>query len=120
MKIKELLNVKGQLNMNPAYQRDYIAGENKPWQRKLIGNLMKGEVKDIKLTNKGSEKRATAQTGTVPIDKLSEMIEKFSGEKDDKDIPIHTKSLNNSSDISTWTTYLKGIMNDSSLKKTMG
>lgn len=44
MKVKELLNIKGQLNMNPAYQRDYIAGENKSWQRKLIGNLMKGEV----------------------------------------------------------------------------
>ena len=87
---------------------------------RLSGNLMKGETKDIKLTNKGTEKRATAQTGTVPVDKLSEIIEKFSGEKDDKDIPIHTKSLNNSSDISTWTTYLKGIMNDSSLKKTMG
>lgn len=30
--------------MNPAYQRDYIAGENRPWQRKLIQNLMRGEV----------------------------------------------------------------------------
>ena len=85
---------------------------------RLSGNLMKGEVKDIKLTNKGSEKRATAQTGTVPIDKLSEMIEKFSGEKDDKDIPSHTARLDDH--ISTWTTYLRTIMSDSSLKKTMG
>ena len=36
---------------------------------RLSGDVMKGEVKDIKLTNKGEERRAKAQTGTIPIDK---------------------------------------------------
>jgi hypothetical protein len=42
--IKELISIRSQINMNPAYQRDYIAGGNTAWQRKLIQNLMKGEV----------------------------------------------------------------------------
>ena len=32
-----------QLRMNPAYQRDYIANSNKPWQQNLISNIVKGE-----------------------------------------------------------------------------
>ena len=30
--------------MNPAYQRDYVAADNKPWQRELIQSLMKGDT----------------------------------------------------------------------------
>lgn len=33
----------GQLKMNPAYQRDYIANSNKPWQQNLVSNIVKGE-----------------------------------------------------------------------------
>lgn len=33
---------KGKLKCNPAYQRDYIAHENKPWQRKLMDSVLKG------------------------------------------------------------------------------
>ena len=32
-----------QFSMNPAYQRDYIANSNKPWQQNLISNIVKGE-----------------------------------------------------------------------------
>ena len=42
--IKELISIRSQINMNPAYQRDYIAGGNTAWQRKLIQNLMRGQV----------------------------------------------------------------------------
>jgi len=42
--IKELINIRGQINMNPAYQRDYVAADNKPWQRGLIQSLMKGDT----------------------------------------------------------------------------
>tara|TARA_B100001778_G_scaffold159339_1_gene130979 strand:+ start:714 stop:2111 length:1398 start_codon:yes stop_codon:yes gene_type:complete len=42
--IRELIGIRGQINMNPAYQRDYVAGDNVKWQRKLIQNLMRGEV----------------------------------------------------------------------------
>ena len=55
---------------------------------------MKGEVKDIKLTNKGEERRAKAQTGTIPIDKLKDMIKDYSGEAMDKDIPDKNRSAN--------------------------
>ena len=33
---------KGKLSCNPAYQRDYIAQDNKPWQRKLMDSVLKG------------------------------------------------------------------------------
>ena len=42
--IRELIGIRGQINMNPAYQRDYVAGDNIKWQRKLIQNLMRGQV----------------------------------------------------------------------------
>jgi len=42
--IGELVGIRNKLNMNPAYQRDYIAGENVIWQKKLIQNLMRGEI----------------------------------------------------------------------------
>tara|TARA_Y100000296_G_scaffold45226_1_gene51837 strand:- start:585 stop:2096 length:1512 start_codon:yes stop_codon:yes gene_type:complete len=32
-----------QLTMNPAYQRDYIAQENKNWQKNLVKNIVIGE-----------------------------------------------------------------------------
>ena len=33
------------LDCNPAYQRDYIAKENKPWQKKLIkSQLQRGRI----------------------------------------------------------------------------
>ena len=81
---------------------------------------MKGEVKDIKLTNKGEERRATAQTGTIPIKKLYEMLKDYSGEGVDDDVPDKNTSLNTTSYISTWSNYLKVIMNDSNIKKTLG
>ena len=87
---------------------------------RLSGDLMKGEVKDIKLTNKGEDKRATAQTGTVPVDKLKEMIDEFSGKPDEEDIPDKNKTLNTSSYITTWTSYLREVMTDSRIKKKMG
>ena len=60
---------------------------------RLSGDQMKGEVKDIKLTNKGEDKRASAQTGTIPTKKLYKMIEDYSNESDmDKNIPAVTAS----------------------------
>ena len=82
---------------------------------RLAGDQMKGEVKDIKLTNKGEERRAKAQTGTIPIDKLKDMIKDYSGEAMDKDIPDKNTSLNTTSYINTWSTYLKDIMNDNKI-----
>ena len=81
---------------------------------------MKGETKSIKTTNKGEEKRATAQDGTVPVDKLKDIIEKYSKEKIDKDIPKKNKTLNEPGYISTWSQYLSEIWNDSTINKKMG
>ena len=87
---------------------------------RLAGDQMKGEVKDIKLTNKGEERRATAQTGSIPIKKLYEMLKDYSGEGVDDDVPDKNTSLNTTSYISTWSNYLRVIMNDSNIKKTLG
>ena len=48
------------------------------------------------------------------------MINEFSGELDDQDIPDKNKTLNTSSYITTWTSYLREVMTDNRIKKTMG
>ena len=88
---------------------------------RLSGDQMKGEVKDIKLTNKGEDKRASAQTGTIPTKKLYKMIEDYSNESDmDKNIPNKSTPLNNSTYINYWSDYLSSVMNDTKIKKTLG
>ena len=88
---------------------------------RLSGDQMKGEVKDIKLTNKGEDKRASAQTGTIPTKKLYKMIEDYSNESDmDKNIPNKSTPLNNSTYINYWSDYLSSVMNDTKITKTLG
>ena len=45
MTVKQIYELfdKGQLNMNPAYQRDYVAKDNKKWQQNLMKNIVEGE-----------------------------------------------------------------------------
>ena len=45
MTVKQIYDLfdKGQLNMNPAYQRDYVAKDNKTWQQNLMKNIVEGE-----------------------------------------------------------------------------
>ena len=40
--IKDIETISKTINLNPAYQRDYIAHEKKGWQQKLIGSIFKG------------------------------------------------------------------------------
>ena len=96
------------------YQTKYLI------EYRLSGDDMKGEVKDIKLTNKGEERRARAQTGTVPVDKLRDMIKDYSGKSVDDNVPNKNTHLNNSSDIKYWSDYLSSVMNDNKLKKNLG
>ena len=97
------------------YQTKYLI------EYRLSGDQMKGEVKDIKLTNKGEDKRASAQTGTIPTKKLYKMIEDYSKESDmDKNIPNKSTPLNNSTYIDYWSDYLSSIMNDTKITKTLG
>ena len=87
---------------------------------RLAGDQMKGETKSIKTTNKGEEKRATAQDGTIPVDKLRDIIEEYSGEGANDDIPSKNETLNEPGYISTWSKYLSEIWNDSSVDKKLG
>ena len=88
---------------------------------RLSGDQMKGEVKDIKLTNKGEPKRASSQTGTIPTKKLYKMIEDYSKDSDmDKNIPNKSTPLNNSTYINYWSDYLSSVMNDTKITKTLG
>ena len=87
---------------------------------RLSGDDIKGEVKDIKLTNKGEDRRARAQTGTVPVDKLRDMIKDYSGKSMDNNVPNKNTHLNNQSDINYWSDYLSSVMNDGKLKKNLG
>ncbi len=96
------------------YQTKYLI------EYRLSGDDMKGEVKDIKLTNKGEDKRASAQTGTVPVDKLRDMIKEYGGKGVDDNVPNKYTHLNNQSDIKYWSDYLSSVMNDTKIKKTLG
>ena len=96
------------------YQTKYLI------EYRLSGDQMKGEVKDIKLTNKGEDKRASAQTGTVPVDKLRDMIKEYGGKGMDDNVPNKHTHLNNQSDIKYWSDYLSSVMNDSKLTKNLG
>ena len=97
------------------YQTKYLI------EYRLSGAQMKGEVKDIKLTNKGEDKRASAQTGTIPTKKLYKMIEDYSKEPDmDKNIPNKSTPLNDSNYINYWSDYLSSVMNDKKIAKTLG
>jgi len=87
---------------------------------RLSGDDIKGEVKDIKLTNKGENRRASAQTGTIPVDKLREMIKDYSGKGIDDSVPNKNTHLNNESDIKYWSDYLSTILNDSKIPKDLG
>ena len=87
---------------------------------RLASDGMKGETKDLKTTNKGEVKRATAQTGQVPTPKLKKLTEKYSKEKVDDDIPKKNKTLNEPGYISTWVKYLSEIWNDTTIKKNLG
>ncbi len=87
---------------------------------RLSGDDIKGEVKDIKLTNKGEDRRARAQTGTIPVDKLRDMIKDYSGKSMNDNVPNKNTHLNNESDIKYWSNYLSGVMNDSKLAKDLG
>ena len=40
--IKDIETISKTINLNPAYQRDYIAHERKDWQQKLIGSIFEG------------------------------------------------------------------------------
>ena len=97
------------------YQTKYLI------EYRLSGDDMKGEVKDIKLTNKGEDKRASAQTGTIPTKKLYKMIEDYSNESDmDKNVPNKSTPLNESKYINYWSDYLSSVMNDTKITKTLG
>ena len=97
------------------YQTKYLI------EYRLSGDQMKGEVKDIKLTNKGEDKRAKAQTGMVPTKKLYKMIEDYSKESDiDKNVPNKSTPLNDSKYINYWSDFLSTIMNNKQLTKTLG
>ena len=97
------------------YQTKYLI------EYRLSGDQMKGEVKDKKLTNKGEDKRASAQAGTIPTKKLYKMIEDYSKDSDmDKNIPNKSTPLNDSKYINYWSDYLSSVMNDNQLTKTLG
>ena len=87
---------------------------------RLSGDDMKGEVKDIKLTNKGEDKRASAQTGTVPVDKLRDMIKEYSGKDVDDNVPKKYTHLNETNYINHWSDFLSDVMSDSKLRKNLG
>ena len=42
IKIRDLMKLDKVINLNPAYQRDYIAKDNRKWQRQLIATIFEG------------------------------------------------------------------------------
>lgn len=75
-------------------------------EQRLAGLKTKAEIKDIKLTNKGTEKRASAQTGQVPQPEFEELVHKYSGERYDDKVPDTNTKLNN---LSYWVAKIKAL-----------
>ena len=87
-------------------------------EQRLAGKKTKAEVKDIKLTNKGKEKRAAAQTGQVPQPEFEELVKDYTGESYEDDINMSGPLT--SGQIQTWNGYLKKIASDNTIKKDLG
>ena len=68
-------------------------------EQRLAGLKTKAEIKDIKLTNKGTEKRASAQTGQVPQPEFEALVQKYSGERYDAKVPDTNAKLNDLSSV---------------------
>ena len=75
-------------------------------EQRLAGQKTKAEIKDIKLTNKGTEKRASAQTGQVPQPEFEDLVKKYSGEGYDDKVADINQKLNN---LSYWVTKIKEL-----------
>lgn len=89
-------------------------------EQRMSGDGTKAEIKDILLTNKGTDTRAGAQTGTVPGFKFKEIIKDFSGEDEDHMVPDKNIHLNKDNYINYWGNYLQSILSDSSIPKSIG
>ena len=89
-------------------------------EQRMSGSKTKAEIKDILLTNKGTDTRAGAQTGTVPGFKFREIIKDFSGEDEDYMVPDKSSHLNRDNYITYWGNYLQNILSDSSIPKSIG
>lgn len=89
-------------------------------EQRMSGDGTKAEIKDILLTNKGTDTRAGAQTGTVPGFKFKEIIKDFSGEDEDHMVPDKNSHLNKNNYITYWGTYLENIVSDTTIPKSIG
>jgi|TARA_R100001443_G_scaffold87724_1_gene94281 hypothetical protein len=89
-------------------------------EQRMSGDGTKAEIKDILLTNKGTDTRAGAQTGTVPGFKFKEIIKDFSGEDEDHMVLSKNSHLNKGNYIEYWGSYLESIVNDSTIPKSIG
>ncbi len=87
-------------------------------EQRLSGKKTKSEVKDIKLTNKGKEKRAAAQTGQIPQPEFEQLVKDYTGEDYEDDITMNGPLT--PPQIKTWNGYLREIESDNSIKKSLG
>ena len=80
-------------------------------EQRMQGDGSKAEVKDIKLNNKDKEVRAAAQTGTVPMPDLKNIIRKYTSEGYDDDVP----PIGNPINPGYWYDYINQVLDDKSI-----
>ena len=80
-------------------------------EQRMQGDGSKAEVKDIKLNNKDKEVRAAAQTGTVPMPDLKNIVRKYTSEGYDDDVP----PIGNPINPGYWYDYINQVLDDKSI-----
>ena len=83
-------------------------------EQRLAGKKTKAEVKEIVLTNKGKETRAAAQTGQVPQPEFEKLLEQYTGENYDYNVPEISEPFSEPQ-IKYWKKYLKDVNDDNSI-----
>jgi len=66
------------------------------------------EPRDLVLNNKGKYTTATARNGSIPGPKMAELVQKYTGEDINHNIPMNRKL--NTTEVSYWQNYLKSII----------
>ena len=85
-----------------AYAKQYV------WESKVSSSSNEAtEPRDMALSNKGKYIVAAARNGAIPAPKMAALVEKYTGEKLNHNIPTNRKF--NANETKYWKDYLKNI-----------
>ena len=92
-----------------AYAKQYV------WESKVSSSSNEAtEPRDMALSNKGKYIVAAARNGAIPAPKMAALVEKYTGEKLNHNIPTTRKF--NANETTYWKNYLKNISTSNNRK----